>query len=562
MGGVVSSMEHLDTLPKRLQYLSEEDPNKELYVFYNDGVRDAYTSRELFTLAGRFAHRIRQQGFQKGDVIANTLPNSPERLITDVGIVMAGCVTMNGQVLLADGSDVFRSAKVARCRAVLVSDEGPGWRLIQRFLSKEAQAGCLFPLDIVEAPEMKSAIVISRGDPHFLDDIRNGSKETFVSPSEPEDLMIVLTTSGSTGYSKLVPRCHQDIISQSLMHSQLRSPDLTWPKPSDKRFVYYSDRMMGWTGGISFYSLCQADTRVLQDLFHAPRDTASELWRAVEAENCEVCGFLPLELENVLERLRTSGRLPVNRKLKTIITGGQPIRKSQLQSFFTLAETVFLGYGSTEVPCVTRQFLKEETFESYNCGKVLDGLSVKICRDDGEECQVNEIGTLFVRGFSVFRGYFNQLENPNPQNQKAFTPDGWFNTEDYGYFDEADDLYVLGRVKDVIMYGAFVFYPGWMERKLLEHPDVLEAIIVPVTDPVLYHNICACIKLRQDSGLDEDKLKDYCDTIFLPEMSTALTPKPKYFIIMKDNFPETATGKPDKQLLKRMAEDMFGYSGK
>lgn len=98
MGGIVSSMNDLDTLPKRLQYLSEEDPNKELYVFYNRSVRDSYTSRELFILAGRFAHRLRQQGFQKGDVIANTLPNSPERLITDVGIVMAGCVTMNGQV--------------------------------------------------------------------------------------------------------------------------------------------------------------------------------------------------------------------------------------------------------------------------------------------------------------------------------------------------------------------------------------------------------------------------------------------------------------------------------
>lgn len=98
MGGAVSSLRDLDTVTKRLVHLSENDPNKEIFVFYTSGLREAYTARQLYTLAGRFAFRLRQRGFQKGDVIANTLNESPERAVTDIGIMLAGCVTMNIQV--------------------------------------------------------------------------------------------------------------------------------------------------------------------------------------------------------------------------------------------------------------------------------------------------------------------------------------------------------------------------------------------------------------------------------------------------------------------------------
>uniref|UniRef100_A0A2C9M3E2 AMP-dependent synthetase/ligase domain-containing protein n=1 Tax=Biomphalaria glabrata TaxID=6526 RepID=A0A2C9M3E2_BIOGL len=136
---------------------------------------------------------------------------------------------------------------------------------------------------------------------------------------------------------------------------------------------------------------------------------------------------------------------------------------------------------------------------------------VKVCRDNGELCETNETGTIYIKGQYLFPGYFNQLENPNPQNRNAFTADGWFNTEDYGHFNEHGKLFVFGRIKDIITYGSSVFYPGWLEKKLVEHSDIQEAVIVP---------------------------------------------------IMKEEFPYTSTGKPDKQLLKRRAEELFGYSGK
>ncbi|KAH9502259.1 hypothetical protein Btru_070551 [Bulinus truncatus] len=564
MGGLVSSVKNINTITDRLKYYAETDPDKELYVFYNCDTRVPYTSTDLYTLAGRFARRLRQNGFQKGDVIANTLPNSPERLITDLGIVMAGCIAMNGQVFLADGSDFFHSARTSRCRAVIVPDAGPALRLLKPFQTNSADDGLPTPLCIPSAPDLTSLISVARNSPGqrkpFLVDLRAGTEEVFLSPSDPDDVIIVLTTSGTTGYCKLVPRSHKEIIQICEFHSSFTSPGVEWEYPNSKNFVYYSDRLLGWSGGMFFYSICNADTRVMLDVYSPSnyRDTVRELWDVVGSERCDTVVFLPLEFENVYESLKSSGG-PL-RKLKLIITAGQPFRERQVNNFFNVSENVAIHYGSTEVSNIAAIHPKVGSYESNNCGQLIEGMEVKIVNDNGEQCRTNESGTILAKGRYAFKGYFNQLEILDPQTKKAFTPDGWFDMGDYGYLDDKGDLFVFGRGKDVITYGAFVFYPGWMEKKLAEHPDVVEAFVVPVSDPVLYQNICACVKVTADSDLDEHRLKEYCDDIFLPGVSSAITPKPKYFIIMKEDFPMTSTGKPDKQTLRRMAEDMFGDS--
>lgn len=98
MGNKVAAMSSLDTVPERVRYLSEVAPHKELFVFYDGYQRSAYTASDVDLLAGRFATKLRQRGFQRGDIVANTLPNSPERVVTDLGIILAGCVAMNSQV--------------------------------------------------------------------------------------------------------------------------------------------------------------------------------------------------------------------------------------------------------------------------------------------------------------------------------------------------------------------------------------------------------------------------------------------------------------------------------
>ncbi|CAG5125528.1 unnamed protein product, partial [Candidula unifasciata] len=92
----IPERKNLDTFPKLVKHWSESLPDREMFVFYNGDRRESYTCRQVFQLAGKFSSRLRHQyGFKKGDIIANTLPNSPERVFTDLGIILAGCVSLN-----------------------------------------------------------------------------------------------------------------------------------------------------------------------------------------------------------------------------------------------------------------------------------------------------------------------------------------------------------------------------------------------------------------------------------------------------------------------------------
>ncbi|KAH9502257.1 hypothetical protein Btru_070546 [Bulinus truncatus] len=564
MGGLVSSMADLNTVTQRLQHLSNNDPDKEIYVFYRSGERDPYTASDLYTLAGRFARRLHQHGFRKGDVIANTLPNSPERVITDLGIMMAGCIALNGQLLLSDGSDFFQNARKSRCCAVIVSSEegGAALRLLKRYLNHNGADSFLTPLEVSQAEEMKNAILVKRessGEKKvFIDDLRASGEEIFQYPVCPDDVFIVFTTSGSTGYSKLIHRSHIDVILIETYYATTVSPGRVWPDTKNKNFKYYSDRSLGWSVGLSTAPVCFGDTRVMADQFSAVK-TGRDAWVAMTTERCEVCSLLCLEMEQLMEYLNTQSNW--NYRLKMNVTGGQPLMKNQIKKFLQISEQVVNVYGSQEAgPFCTMVYNEKDTsYESNSNGQVIEGMSLRVVADDGRECEPNEFGTIQVKGYLVFKGYYNRLQDPDPQTTAAFTDDGWYNMEDYGYRDVNGNLFVFGRIKDVIIYGDEVFHPVWLEKKIQDHPDVLEACVVPVSDPVMYQNICACVKLANDSILDERQLRNFCEEIFLPEDPTTVSPKPKFYMIMKSDFPETATGKPDKQTLKRMAEEKYGF---
>ncbi|CAL1543137.1 unnamed protein product [Lymnaea stagnalis] len=557
MSLLTSTSSELDTIPKRLKYMSETWPDRELMVFYDGGNRQAYTALELYTLAGRFANRLRQNGFKRHDVIANTLPNSPERAVTDLGIFMAGCVMMHGQVLLSDGTDLFRNTRVSRCKGVIVSDDvtSSAWKLLEPYITEPSDT--LFEkFTYHDAPCLTSAIVISRqsrGDKKpLLERFKQSEEDICVEAVSPGDLAAMFCTSGSTGCSKLVPRSHEDIIR-------------VYVKFANDNFVgngepYTSILIPGWFGGFPGSAYCCGTTRILSDDYSLQgKLSASDILDMNLAEKCQILKLQPVQVQAIEEFSRSNGGLTC--KLKCLQVGGQQVTKRQVRSMLQISERVHITYASTETSVISSCMAEEETCEDYKCGKLVKGVQLRIVDEEGRQCAPRELGNIYVKGEDVFKGYYNRLEDPDTIKAKAFTRDNWFITEDFGYLDEDENLFVLGRNKDAIIYGSVVFQPVWLENKLKEHPDVAEAILVPVSDPLTYHNICACILPRAESNLTEDDIKAYCESIVLPDLGY-VPPNPGYYMILKKSFPWTTNSKPDKQKLRKMAEDAFGYIGK
>ena len=117
-------MPQFTTVVDALQHQAHELGDTAAFIF-----RDRYQGRhvltwtDLYTLAGRFAALLTAGGLGRGSLVVNTLLNSPERVVSEAGVWLSGAATVNGQCLLADGSDLLRTIRVSRARAILIDPD-------------------------------------------------------------------------------------------------------------------------------------------------------------------------------------------------------------------------------------------------------------------------------------------------------------------------------------------------------------------------------------------------------------------------------------------------------
>jgi len=432
------------TIPARLRYLKDEYPNFAAFIFFTTTSRQVITFERLYCLAGRFAQRLVHQGFERGDVIANTLANSPERLITDLGILLAGCITLNGAVVLASGKDFFQNAQVACCRGVVAapSDDNPAWLMLRRTLLDD-QSGKLFAeMSCPDAENLATAILVHReGSDLGVDLIRTleTRDEEFEAEVQPGDTAVVFTTSGSTGYSKLVPRSHSYFFELTPSdHAEQININLT------HEIAHYNDRPLGWLGGFPVQTLTVGTRRLLLDQFdgaHNPADKAALTWKILREEKVQVPYVLPMDFYALLDHV---GELAPDDRVALLGTGSQPMMRTLIRDMMKVSKSVLLSYGSTELGIVSYKIVTDlDQFDDFSAGKPVVE-RVRIVDKDLRDCPVGSLGTIWVLSRSLFAGYYTP-GNPNKSRPPTLLNDGWFNTEDMGYMNETGVSAVAGE---------------------------------------------------------------------------------------------------------------------
>jgi non-ribosomal peptide synthetase component E (peptide arylation enzyme) len=160
---------------------------------------------------------------------------------------------------------------------------------------------------------------------------------------------------------------------------------------------------------------------------------------------------------------------------------------------------------------------------------------------------IGEEGEVAVRGPGLTLGYLEQPE----ANDQAFIADGFFLTGDLGYFDDANNLNITGRSKDVIDRGGIKFSPREVEELLLGHGSVANAAVVGMPDRKLGERSCAFVVTRPGSTIKLDEAVQY-----LKAKGLATHKLPERLEII-DELPVTATGKIQKyRLRQRIAEQL------
>jgi len=201
------------------------------------------------------------------------------------------------------------------------------------------------------------------------------------------------------------------------------------------------------------------------------------------------------------------------------------------------------SYGMTETATMV-------TYNHYirhvvgSIGTPVNIVEVQIRDPNGNVLGPKEEGEICIRGPNVMKGYLN-----NPEETRAVFWGDWLQSGDIGVFDEDGYLYIIDRIKDMIITGGENVYPREIEEILYKRPEIGECSVIGLPDKEYGERVTACIVLKQkDEPVDPMELKSFLKAHLAPFKV------PKEFIIL-DELPKGSTGKTLKRELKRQIID-------
>ncbi|GFO45900.1 acyl-CoA synthetase family member 2, mitochondrial [Plakobranchus ocellatus] len=533
----------------------KEFPNKPAFVFLGDNSRrTVLTFGDVSYLSQKFAAVLRNKGIGEGDVVCNTLAHSPERLITQVGTIMAGAVFLNGQVCLTDGSDFLRSLNDGRVKAVIYNSKDPrgAYGVLKGRMEKTTGTDKVACADVPTLDTIIPCVQESNKgkDKSLLDELREESGTLCVDRG-PASVVAYMCTSGSTGTFKLLSFTSEFLF--DAFQDFIRLLDIS------KDSIYLNDKPFGWIAGFPGIVLFQGCTRVtIEDT--VPRDEAYPQFytEAMRAEQCTCALVTPSLLYHLIE-ITTSNFKGQSSPLKRVGVGGAPITKMALHSIGPLTERLMILYGSTEAALTAAMSISscdDYEYEDFLCGWPLQDTQFKIVSSNMIEVPVGQTGEILFKKSLACTSYVNNEQATND----TFLPGGWVRLGDRGYINSKGQITVLGRGAHAIMRGDDVVYPDQLESPILQCPGLAEVIITGVPDPNKFEEMCALLVRQPVAGdeLDEADVRRFCqESLFIKPENPEFNPVPKYFRFVQQ-IPKLNNGKVDRSAAKRMAVELVG----
>jgi long-chain acyl-CoA synthetase len=225
--------------------------------------------------------------------------------------------------------------------------------------------------------------------------------------------------------------------------------------------------------------------------------------------------------------------------LRFICVFGAPSSIEQIKRFHKYCPNALLyhGWGMTETQGPTI-VTPGDSNKMESVGRPLPWIEVKIFNDKDKEVPTGEVGEIVVRGWQVSEGYYK-----DPQVTQETIRNGWFHTGDLGRFDGENDLYIVGRKKEMIKVGGEIVFEPEVESVIHKHPDIAEVAVVGVPDKLRGEVPKAYVVLKEGEFQTTQALRYFC------REHLAHFKIPHYFEFV-DSLPKNRAGKVDKEKLR------------
>ncbi|MEO6204737.1 MAG: FadD3 family acyl-CoA ligase [Mycobacteriales bacterium] len=505
------------TLPAVLRAAATETPDAEALV--SGEVRLTFAG--LQDEVSRFARGALAAGVDPGDRVAVWAPNSERWVIAALGAVSVGAVLVPVNTRFK-GEEARHVLASTGARMLVVDDtflEG------DRLAMLEAQA----PL-----PDLRNVVRTDAGDwESFLErgvSVPPSEAAAVAAAVQPGDVSDIIFTSGTTGRPKGAMVTHGQSV------RLFRDWALNVGLIAGDRMLVVSPffHSFGYKAGIVACLVARATLLPVKVLDVAQTLSLIERERATVVPGAPTLYTTFLEHPSLSSYDLSSVRLAVT---GASVVPTELIRRMRDELGFA---SVLTAYGLTECGGYATACRSGDSDEvvSLTSGRAIDGVEVVVADLDGGRLDTGEPGEVLVRGYNVMVGYWDDPEG----TAGTVDPDGWLHTGDVGVLDEAGNLRITDRLKDMYVVGGFNAYPAEVEQVLVRHEGVSEAAVIGVPDARLGEVGKAFVVARAGAAPLEADLVAWCKE----RLAGYKVPRT---IALVPSLPRNATGKVDKKLL-------------
>jgi fatty-acyl-CoA synthase len=500
------------------------------------------THAQLWRAVRQVACALHELGIRRGDHVAVCMGNSIEWVLCFYGAAAIGAVTVPVNTR-------FKADELKYC---LRQSDAKLLVLADRFLNIDFAAMLRAVCPAVERrlphrdlPALEQVVVIGDDVPRAAiawDTLLGMGTGRFRLPRvQPDDVLLMQYTSGTTSYPKGVMLTHDNMLRNAAY--VCRRFDL------GARDRYFSARVFYHVAGTTLSLLAALTAGAC--LVSTPHFEPGEVLRLMSAERCtQTSGNDTMFL--MLLNHPDFGKYPLRLRGGWASAGPEVSRRAvEEMGMRGLCQAYGLSEASPNVSMSRHDDDLEKRVNGW--GHVLDGVKVRIVDPaTGRELPPGQSGEILVRGWSVMKGYYRMPE----QTAKAVDARGWLHSGDLGVMDADGRLRFVSRIKDVFRVGGENVAPSEVEEVLHRHPAIRQAQVIGVPDPRLQEVPAAYVMLRPGASATPEQIVAWCRE----RMAGFRVPRYVRVVESFDDIGMTGSAKVQKNRLREQALLDFGLS--
>lgn len=440
--------------------------------------RNSLTYRCLANQIQNIANSLRNHGVSRDDRVMILMPHSPELAILTLSIMSCAVVVpLNPDAKPSELIHIIEKLKPSM--------------LVMEAQSNHSMRGIAVAKSIpIAEVELSNKEDFSKFGLSFNEVPR---KSVAMELSGPNDLAIMLQTSGTTSYPKIVPLTHKN-----LMESANNIKLTLGLKPQDKVLHFLPMFHIGGIVDVLMAPLLSGGEVICNSGF-----SVQNFYRDLAFFKPTWIQAVPVMLKAILDEKHVYQEIIDNSSLNFVRSVSAPLPSDLMKNFGReLGVPIIEIYGMTETSgVITSNPLPPSIRRVGSVGIPAPNMCVKILDEFNNQSTVNQIGSVVVKGPSLLKGYLFDED----ENARVIKSHGFY-TGDLGYLDEDGYLYLTGRVKDIINRGGEKVTPQEVDRVLLEHPSILDAAVFPIPHPSLGEDVGAVVVLREGVNIPTEDI--------------------------------------------------------